>query len=159
MICDNVPVDTGDLETARQLTSVLGPLRRAVLRRTRGAEGLPDLPEAQIAMLRELTRAGSATPCEMAGRLRIAQSTVSNLVRTMTAAGLIRRTTSEVDLRAAHLTPTDRAADLVGRYDRTSAATLDRAISALDPQHRHALREAMPALSALLAELERTADS
>ncbi|WP_216896379.1 MarR family winged helix-turn-helix transcriptional regulator [Nocardia alni] len=146
----------GDLETARQLNAVLGPLRRAVLRRTRGAAGLPDLPEAQIAMLRELIAMGSGTPREVAERLRVAQSTVSNLVRAMTTAGLIHRTASEVDLRTAHLTPTDRAADLVARYDRTSSATLDQAIRALRPQHRRALRAAVPALSELLTELEHT---
>src|SRR4051812_45746818 len=34
-----------------QLSALLGPLRRAVLRRTRATEGLPDLPEAQIELL------------------------------------------------------------------------------------------------------------
>ncbi len=107
-------------------------------------------------MLRELIAMGSGTPREVAERLRVAQSTVSNLVRAMTTAGLIHRTASEVDLRTAHLTPTDRAADLVARYDRTSSATLDQAIRALRPQHRRALRAAVPALSELLTELEHT---
>lgn len=40
---------------AAELSRLLGPLRRAVLRTTRSAEDLPDLPEAQIELLRVLT--------------------------------------------------------------------------------------------------------
>src|ERR1044072_3048564 len=40
------------MDTATDLGRLIGPLRRAVLLRTRRAEDLPDLPEAQIELLR-----------------------------------------------------------------------------------------------------------
>ncbi|MVU82765.1 MarR family transcriptional regulator [Nocardia sp. ET3-3] len=147
---------TADAAIARHLSGLLGPLRRAVLRRTRAAAGLPDLPDAQIELLRALTATGSATPKELADRLRMAPSTISNLVRAMTGAHLITRTASETDLRVVHLAPSALARDLLDRYDSASAQTLQAAIDALPPADRKTLRAALPALTRLLAELERS---
>lgn len=79
-----VPVDA-------QLSALLGPLRRAVLRRTRAAEDLPDLPEAQIELLRLLVATGGVAPSRAAAELNVAQSTISTLLRTMTADDLVER--------------------------------------------------------------------
>ncbi|MCX5323714.1 MarR family winged helix-turn-helix transcriptional regulator [Streptomyces sp. NBC_00120] len=141
------------MDTATELGRLLGPLRRAVLR-TRRTVNLPDLPEAQIELLRALTETGSATPREVATRLRIAPSTVSNLVRTMTAAGLVERTPSATDLRTVRLTASPKAMDMLDRYDRTSTAALHRALEDLAPQSREALEQALPVLAELLTVLE-----
>ncbi|KUO05680.1 MarR family winged helix-turn-helix transcriptional regulator [Streptomyces caeruleatus] len=141
------------MDTATEFGRLLGPLRRAVLR-TRRAEGLPDLPEAQIELLRALTETGTATPRQVAVRLRVAPSTVSNLVRTMTAAGLVVRTPSATDLRTVHLAPSPEALDMLDRYDRTSTAALRRALDDLAPQSREALERALPVLAELLTALE-----
>ncbi|MFF5668481.1 MarR family transcriptional regulator, partial [Streptomyces griseofuscus] len=75
---------------AAGLGGLLGPLRRAVLRATRNAEGLPDLPEAQIELLRALSSSPEGlSPGAAATRVRVAPSTVSNLVRAMSAARLV----------------------------------------------------------------------
>src|SRR5690606_20598324 len=66
---------TGGVEA--QLSALLGPLRRAVLRRTRVLEGLPDLPEAQIELLRLLVAHDGLAPGRAAVELKVAQSTVS----------------------------------------------------------------------------------
>ncbi|MCZ9343501.1 hypothetical protein NGM37_37680, partial [Streptomyces sp. TRM76130] len=67
----------GAARVASGLGGLLGPLRRAVLRSTRNAEGLPDLPEAQIELLRALATAPDGlSPGAAAARLRIAPSTV-----------------------------------------------------------------------------------
>ncbi|AYF79048.1 MarR family transcriptional regulator [Nocardia yunnanensis] len=126
------------------------------MRRTRTVADLPDLPEAQIEVLRVLSAVGSATPREVADRLRMAPSTISNLLRTMTAAGLVSRTASETDLRVVHLAPSPTARDLLDRYDQASAHTLLTAIESLPPARRKALWSALPALTDLLTELERT---
>ncbi|MEV6807909.1 MarR family winged helix-turn-helix transcriptional regulator [Streptomyces sp. NPDC017248] len=141
------------MDTATEFGRLLGPLRRAVLR-TRRTVNLPDLPEAQIELLRTLTETGAATPREVAARLRVAPSTVSNLVRTMTAAGLVERTPSATDLRTVRLTASPTAVEILDRYDRTSTATLRRALEDLAPQHREALERALPALAELLTVLE-----
>ncbi|KAB7847684.1 MarR family winged helix-turn-helix transcriptional regulator [Streptomyces mobaraensis] len=142
------------MDTATELGRLLGPLRRAVLR-TRRSEGLPDLPEAQIELLRVLAETGSITPREAAIRLRAAPSTISNLVRAMTAAELVERTPSATDLRTVNLSATPRALDMLDRYDRTSTAALRRALDALPPAGRLAIDEALPALADLLVTLER----
>ncbi|EMF01903.1 MarR family transcriptional regulator [Streptomyces mobaraensis NBRC 13819 = DSM 40847] len=142
------------MDTATELGRLLGPLRRAVLR-TRRSEGLPDLPEAQIELLRVLAETGSITPREAAIRLRAAPSTISNLVRAMTAAELVERTPSATDLRTVNLSATPRALDMLDRYDRTSTAALRRALDALPPADRLAIDEALPALADLLVTLER----
>lgn len=144
------------MDTASEFGRLIGPLRRAVLR-TRRMEGLPDLPEAQIELLRTLAETGGATPREAAARLRIAPSTVSNLVRAMTAAGLVERTPSTTDLRTVRLTASPKALDMLDRYDRTSTTSLRQALDRLAPQSREALRLAVPALAELLTALEAQA--
>ena len=142
------------MDTAAELSRLLGPLRRSVLRATRSAEGLPDLPEAQIELLRALLAAGPLSPGEAARRLGVANSTVSNLVRAMANAGLVRREQAPGDYRAVLLAPTDEALDLLHRYDRTSATALATAIERLTPDERHALAASLPALAHLTEELE-----
>ncbi|MFC7308202.1 MarR family winged helix-turn-helix transcriptional regulator [Streptomyces monticola] len=141
-------------DTAIEFSRLLGPLRRAVVRVTRTAENLPDLPEAQIELLRVLAD-GPLTPRQTADRLRVAPSTVSNLVKTMRTAGLVERTTHPGEGRTALLTATDRAADLLTRYDRASARALAEGIDHLGPDDHAALRAALPALARLAAGVER----
>ncbi|WP_309234803.1 MarR family transcriptional regulator [Nocardia sp. XZ_19_385] len=136
-----------------QLSGLLGPLRRAVLRRTRDAEGLPDLPEAQIELLRLLVAVGELPPGRAASELKVAQSTISNLVRTMTGAGLVERVPSPTDGRGAVLVASATARELLARYDRASAAMLREFLAKLSPADRQALEAAMPALRQLLAAL------
>ncbi|MEV6552884.1 MarR family transcriptional regulator [Streptomyces sp. NPDC051597] len=142
------------MDTASDLSQLLGPLRRAVLRSTRGAADLPDLPEAQIELLRALAAEGSLGTKVVADRLRIAPSTVSNLVKTMVASGLIERTADRADQRAVILTPTPTALDLLDRYDRASTAALEGALAALPAADRAALRDALPVLRRLVRELD-----
>ncbi|GAA2330911.1 MarR family transcriptional regulator [Streptomyces caniferus] len=142
------------MDTAADLSRLLGPLRRAVLRSTRAAEGLPDLPDAQIELLRVLSAGGPLGTRAVAERLRISPSTVSNLVRTMTAAGLVERHASTTDLRAVDLSVSPGASELLERYDRASRETLEQAVAKLPPGDRDALTAALPALARLVTALE-----
>ncbi|MEU7166765.1 MarR family transcriptional regulator [Streptomyces morookaense] len=141
------------MDTATEFGRLIGPLRRAVLRTRRAAE-LPDLPEAQIELLRALAEAGPLSPRQAADRLRLAPSTISNLVRTMTAAGLVERKPSATDLRTVHLIATPTALEMLHTYDRTSTAALHRALANLAPHNREAIERALPALAELLTVLE-----
>lgn len=141
------------MDVASEFGRLIGPLRRAMLR-TRLLVGLPDLPEAQIELLRALERVGPASPSDLAAQLRVAPSTVSNLVRTMTAAGLIQRTPSIQDLRTVQLGLSALSREMLDRYDRRSTAALRRAIDRLAAEDRAALERSLPALRALLAALE-----
>ncbi|MFF5103275.1 MarR family winged helix-turn-helix transcriptional regulator [Streptomyces sp. NPDC000134] len=149
--------DADAARVAAGLGGLLGPLRRAVLRATRNAEGLPDLPEAQIELLRALsTSPEGLSPGAVAARLRVAPSTVSNLVRTMSAARLVERVRPAHDQRTVVLTASREAQDLLRRYDRASTAALTRVVDALAPADRAVLARALPALDRLVAELEDT---
>ena len=140
------------VDSATEFGRLIGPLRRAVLR-TRLAAGLPDLPEAQIELLRALQEAGDTTPREVAIRLRVAPSTVRNLVRAMTAAGLVRRKRSTTDLRNVYLSLSPAAREMLDRYDRGSTAALRKAMDRLSPQRLKALERALPALADLTTAL------
>jgi DNA-binding MarR family transcriptional regulator len=148
-------LDAHDL--AFELGRLLGPLRRAVFRATRSVEGLPDLPEAQIELLRVLAAEGALAPREAAARLRIAPSTVSNLVKAMAAADLVERAPDPHDARAVVLTPSRRALDLLARYDRASTSALARAVGDLPAADRAVLAAALPVLHGLVPALETDA--
>ncbi|UFQ19915.1 MULTISPECIES: MarR family winged helix-turn-helix transcriptional regulator [Streptomyces] len=141
------------MDTATEFGRLIGPLRRAILR-TRRTAGLPDLSEAQIELLRALAEAGPLSPRQAADRLRLAPSTVSNLLRTMTAAGLVERKPSTTDLRTVRLTASPTALEMLHAYDRTSTAALHRALAELTPNSREAIERALPALAELLTVLE-----
>ncbi|NKY54301.1 winged helix-turn-helix transcriptional regulator [Nocardia vermiculata] len=136
-----------------QLSAVLGPLRRAVLRRTRAAEDLPDLPEAQIELLRLLVATGGLPPSRAAAELNMAQSTISNLLRAMTTAKLVERLPTPEDGRGAMLIASVRARELLDRYDRASAAMLHETLARLPEADRRAVESAVPALRRLLTQL------
>lgn len=140
---------------AAGLGGLLGPLRRAVFRSTRSAEGLPDLPEAQIELLRVLsTSADGLSPSSAAALIRVAPSTVSNLARAMSAAGLVERIRPEFDQRTVVLTASAEALQLLKRYDRASSAALTSVIDELSDDDRVALEQSLPALGRLVAALE-----
>lgn len=143
------------MHVAAELGRLLGPLRRALLRRTREAADLPDLPEAQIQLLRVLEAEQPLGTREVADRLRLAPSTVSNLVRTMSGNGLVQRRVSERDLRSTELAATDHALQLLRRYDAASDATMREALDDLGPQDRRAVVDALPALRKLVESLEK----
>ncbi|MFF5475601.1 MarR family winged helix-turn-helix transcriptional regulator [Streptomyces achromogenes] len=140
---------------AAGLGGLLGPLRRAVLRATRNAEGLPDLPEAQIELLRALSSSPEGlSPGAAAARVRVAPSTVSNLVRAMSVARLVERVRPDHDQRTVVLTASQEALHLLERYDRASTAALTRVVEELSDADRAALHQALPALDRLVTALE-----
>ncbi|GGV67282.1 hypothetical protein GCM10010277_75800 [Streptomyces longisporoflavus] len=140
---------------AARLGGLLGPLRRAVLRATRNAEGLPDLPEAQIELLRALSSSPEGlSPGAAAARLRVAPSTVSNVVRAMAAERLVERVRPEHDQRTVVLTASGEAQELLQRYDRASTTALAQVVEGLPDADRLALDRALPALDRLVAALE-----
>jgi DNA-binding MarR family transcriptional regulator len=136
-------------ETALALLHLLGPWRRAMVRATRDAEGLPDISDAQVELLRVLIASGPLNTRDAATRLRMARPTVSNLVKTMTAAGLIDRTLSESDLRSAALSASPAARDILARFDAASSMNVAAAIGRLPARDRATLVAAVPVLTRL----------
>ncbi|GAA1836097.1 hypothetical protein GCM10009772_11930 [Pseudonocardia alni subsp. carboxydivorans] len=147
--CDTAPVTT----TAALIGRELGPLRRTLLRRTRIAADLPDLSEAQIELLRTLAAEGPLAPSELAAALRLARSTVSNLLRTLTAAGFVERRAG-ANQRTVVVTVSARAAGALERYDAAAEALLGAALDRLAPAERAALAAAAPVLARLTGALD-----
>ena len=137
------------LSAAAALSRVLGPLRRGVLRATRAAEGLPDLPDTHIEVLRAVADSPAISPKQIADQLGLARPTVSNLIQTMRRAQLLTLDRDEHDARVVHVSTTDYAAGLLRRYDNASEQILHAAINTLTPAERAAITAAVPALARL----------
>lgn len=141
--------NASDHGVAAALSHTLGPLRRAVLRSTRLAEDLPDLPEAHIEVLRTVAESPGMGPPAIAEQLRLARPTVSNLMKTMQRAHLINLTRDVEDARRVHVTATAAALELLRRYDGASAAILHAAMDELSADEQRAVAAAVPALAKL----------
>lgn len=142
-----------------QLAAVISPLRRTLLASARAAERLPEIPDAQIEIVRALPRGQAAAPGELAQRLGLSRPTISNLLRTMESSGLITRHRHAGDGRQVTVAASEKALDLFDRYDKASAALVAEAAQTLSTADRHALAAALPALQRLRDALRRTSDA
>lgn len=122
---------------------------RATLAATRAAQGLPALPEAQVAALHILRTSPSMTPAELAERLGLARPTVSNLLRDLEAAGHVTRAQSQVDRRSVILTITEQAREVQDAFRRGRGEVITSAWATLDEADRTALAAATPSLRRL----------
>ncbi|MBO9624954.1 MAG: MarR family transcriptional regulator [Microbacterium sp.] len=138
---------------ASRLAAVISPLRRALLAATRAEADLPELAEAQIDVLRTLPRGTSRGPAEIADRLRLNRSTVSNLLGAMQSDGLVERTPDPADGRRVVVQSSEKALDLFDRFDTAHSTLVARATAALADDDRRALAQALPALERLCAVL------
>lgn len=145
---DRVSDDGIDIAVAR-LNGVISPLRRGLLRAARTTEHLPDIPDAQIEVLRALPEGGSRAPAELAAELGLSRSTISNLLRTMEAADLVTRRAAPEDGRSVEVRASARAIRLLDRFDAASTGLLAGAVAELTDDERAALIAALPALDRL----------
>ena len=86
-------------------------------------------------------------------------NTVTTIVNTLAAQGMVSRATADGDRRAVELTATDAGQQAVHAWQATNAAVLHLALSTLPPHQRRALAAAVPALAALATAVDRLADS
>ncbi|MGX5696021.1 MarR family winged helix-turn-helix transcriptional regulator [Agromyces soli] len=140
-----------------RLNSIVSPLRRGLLKAARAAEHLPELPEAQIEVLRALPADAVRSPGELAAELGLSRPTVSNLLRDMEHDGLVTREASAADRRRVEVRASTRALGLLARFDRASAAILVATLAELDDADREALAAALPALERLRDAVQRAA--
>lgn len=144
----------GDAEN--RLAAVISPLRRTLLAAARERGELPDIPDAQIEVVRALLpSSGSAErgPAELAEALHLNRSTVSNLLGALEADGLVERRRADGDGRRVVVVLSPRALDLFGRFDQAAGELLRDALETLDPADREAVTAAVPALEKLAAAL------
>lgn len=139
---------SSDLDPAR-LAAVISPLRRALLAGARAAEHLPEIPDAQIEVIRALPRGVVSSPGELADRLGMSRSTVSNLLTLMEERGLIARRAAAEDRRRVEVLASAHALTLFERFDRASAALIGEAAASLTRADQESLAAALPALEHL----------
>jgi DNA-binding MarR family transcriptional regulator len=151
-----MPSDPTDAElraVARRLGSELGPFRRRLMNASRSAADLPDLPDAQVEVLRRLEAIGWATPTLLGRALGLARSTVSNLILAMERDGLVDRRLAKGDGRSTEVGLTDHARDLLRTFDRSAEGVLVGALRSLGAAERRDIARALPALEALHAAI------
>jgi DNA-binding MarR family transcriptional regulator len=133
--------------TAVALHRLLGPLRRAVSRASRSAAGdLPDLPDAQIEVLRLLAESGPISVGQLAEKLGLAASTSSNLLKAMSAGGLVESSRADADQRRVTVCLSARSRELLHRYDAAGSRILEGALRSLAPDERAIVAAAIPIL-------------
>ncbi len=143
------PSDASERSDAVLLADTVRLVSRATVSATRAAEGLPALPEAQVAVLHTLRASPALTPAELAQRLDLARPTVSNLLRDLDAAGYLVRQPSEVDRRSITVTITEQAREVQDAFQRGRVEVVTAAWAALAESDRTALVAATPALRRL----------
>lgn len=162
------PAPAGDVEG--RLAAVISPLRRTLLTAARERGGLPDIPDAQIEVVRALLappgdgagrgadpRPAGRGPAELAQALHLSRPTISNLLGAMEADGLVERRRADGDGRRVVVVASARATELFHRFDEAAADILQEALKLLDPADRAAVAAAVPALEALTDALRGTA--
>ena len=107
------------------LAEGIARLRRALRRGARVADPGNPLAVAQLELLSALTEHPGARPGQLARLLHMRPNTVTTIVNTLTAQGMVSRATADGDRRAVELTATDsRAAGrarLAGHQRRCAA--------------------------------------
>src|SRR5690606_15021019 len=113
--------------------------------------------DSQMSVLRKLTTRGPLPPATIAAELHLARPTVSNLLKSMIAEGLVERRPSPEDGRSALISPTEhgRAVLETFRHDRTEVIRV--AMEQLSPAERASLTAALPALRELFLTFEAMA--
>lgn len=137
----------------RELTAVVSRLRRALRASIRTEFPWEARPVAQIEVLQTLRETGDVRLGELAGRLHLAQSTVSALVTALADEGLVARSVDARDRRAALARLTPAGERHLAGWDAAHRRRLGRALRTLDPDERAQIAAALPALDRLVAAL------
>ncbi len=135
---------------AQALTDAVTQLRRALRRSVR-----PGFPRAmgQIEMLQTIGDLGPVRVGELAGTLRLAPSTASELLARLVRAKLVTRETDRHDRRAVAVRLSAAGRRELDRWQRAHEQRLAAAVDLLSAAQRRVLATAIPALRALAGAL------
>ena len=139
------------LVISSDLTEVATPLRRGVTRlarRLRAERGPDALSANKISVLAQL-HTGPASPGEIAAAERQLPQSLTRVFAELEADGLVRRSPSERDRRAALLQLTPAGQETLTRDMAVRDRWLARALGQLGPAEIEVLRRAAPLLERL----------
>lgn len=145
--------------TSDGLADEIARLRRALRRGARVADPGNPLAVAQLELLGALAEHPGARPGQLARMLHMRPNTVTTIVNSLAARGMVNRVAAASDRRAVELTATDAGRQAVLEWQAINAAVLNLALSALPPKQRRTLAAAGPALEALARAIDRLADA
>ena len=145
--------------SAHALTDVVARLRRVLRASIRADYPWESLPMAQVELLQSLAETAPARVGDLAGRLRLAPSTVSGLISQMINAGLIQRGTDPSDRRAAVVDLSDLGRTQLADWNAAHQRRIAAALADLGPEERAAIDAALPALTHLVDRLAAQRDA
>jgi len=149
---------TGE-QVGRRLADTVARLRRAMRRAARATAPDNPLSVAQLELMARLGERPASRPGELARALRIAPNTVTTLVNVLVRERMVVRDDDPADRRTVRLTLTERGRAALAAWEATNEQILHRAQSRLAGEQRAALRAALPALTALIEEIETGTDA
>jgi DNA-binding MarR family transcriptional regulator len=116
------------------------------------------LSVAQLELLSVVDEHPGSRPGELAQTLRLAPNSVSTLVNTLAAAGMLQRGTNAADKRGVTYSLTPAGAAHVASWRHTNATSLAGALAALTARERQLITAAIPALNRLVVVLDEHTD-
>lgn len=140
---------------AERLLAGVRAMRRGVRSRGGGPVFRDKLTGAQAELLRVIARDPQISVGDAAKKLSLAGNTVSTLVRQLVDLGYVVREPDPDDARTARLRLTEETAEtLRGRRDERHASVV-AALTALDPELRSRVDDAINVLNSVAAALEQ----
>jgi DNA-binding MarR family transcriptional regulator len=146
MTTSPIRTDTG-LATALRIS--VGRLARRLRVERTGGLSETGLSDTQLAALAALERHGTMSPGHLAEHEKVQPPSMTRVIATLEARGLLLRTPHPTDRRQVILTVTDDGRNVVKEARRRRDAWLARQLRELTPQERAALRAAAPVLEKL----------
>jgi DNA-binding MarR family transcriptional regulator len=146
---------------ADELLSAMAALRRSARLLARRPVELSALTGSQLDLVRLVRRRPGLSVTQAAEELRLAPNSVSTLVRQLSDAGRLVRTSDERDRRIARLELSAEMGEKVGAFRDRRIAMLSDGIARLSSRERRRLDESVLALRQLalhLPEPERADD-
>jgi DNA-binding MarR family transcriptional regulator len=147
-----------DEHVALRLADTVARLRRAMRRAGRAGAPADTLAVAQLELMSCLAEQPHARPGEVARALRLAPNTVTTLVNGLVRAGMVGRADDPADRRTVRLSLTPAGADALAGWEARNEQIIGRAQRNLGDDQRLALRTALPALAALITEIDALGD-
>ncbi len=141
--------DAAQAELAARLRLAVGRLHRRI--RIDGRESVPPL---QLSALVTVEQHGPLRLSELARREAVTAPTMSRVLAALDEQGLVVRTVDPQDARGVRITLSEQGAAALAEVRSHRTALVARRLSKLTDPQRTALRDALPALEALLVDDE-----
>ena len=139
---------------ADELLRQTARIRRVGRRRHGRPRELERLTGAQLELVRLVRRRPGVSVAQAAAELGVAPNTVSTLVRELTEAGMLVRTTDEADRRVARLALSAPLERRFGEWRDRRIVALGDALGTLEPGQQATVAAAVELLSHVSAELQ-----